>query len=75
MSYIEREAVLKVLENSMEFSIKELKEGKYRSGCIAAIKDDISNISHLPTAVYNSGNFTVMLNPDGTPMSYGEAVK
>ena len=50
MSYIERETVLKVLENSMEYSIKEFEEGEFRKGCIAAIKDDISNISHLPPA-------------------------
>ena len=48
--YIEREAALKILENSLTFSEIELDIGDFRKGCIAAIQDDISNIKHIPTA-------------------------
>lgn len=48
--YIEREAVLKVLNNSLNFSENELLIGDFRRGCIAAIKDDIGNVKHIPIA-------------------------
>lgn len=48
--YIEREAALKFLENSLTFSEIELDIGEYRKGCIAAIQDDIGNIKNMPAA-------------------------
>lgn len=47
--YIERGAVLKILENSLNFSKNELDVGEYRIGCIAAIEDDIGNVKHIPS--------------------------
>lgn len=48
--YIEREKALEILERSMNFSKTELDKGEFQKGCIAAIKDDISNIKHMPSA-------------------------
>lgn len=48
--YIEREAALKILENSLTFCKRELFKGSFRQGCIAATQDDIGNIKHIPTA-------------------------
>ena len=48
--YIEREAALERLKSSLSFTEKGFDDGLFKSGCIAAIKDDISNIRHLPTA-------------------------
>ena len=48
--YIEREAALEMLNKSLSFCENELDLGAYRTGCIAAIQDDIGNIKHIPTA-------------------------
>lgn len=48
--YIEREAALSFLKDSLRFCKNELDVGEYRKGCIAAIKDDIGNIKHIPAA-------------------------
>lgn len=45
---IDRQAVLQVLEKSLTFCKSELWPGEYRKGCIAAIKDDIGNVKHIP---------------------------
>ena len=50
MAYIKRETALEFLENSLSFCENELDIGEYRNGCIAAIKDDIGNITHIPAA-------------------------
>jgi hypothetical protein len=49
--YIDREKVLKILENSLNFSKTELNTAhkQFQKGCVSAIEDDIGNISHMPT--------------------------
>lgn len=42
--YIEREAVVKRLEEAREWCEKCLGEGKFKEGCIAALDDEIFNI-------------------------------
>ena len=51
--YIEREAVVKRLEEAKEWCKKHLAEGKFREGCIAALDDERFNLTHgtaIPTA-------------------------
>lgn len=49
--YIDRDKALEILENSLKYVEDELlfTHEEYRKGCIASIKDDIGNISHIPT--------------------------
>ena len=51
--YIEREAVIKRLEEAREWCENRLSEGKFKSGCIAALGDELFNIQTrklIPTA-------------------------
>ncbi len=45
---IDRQAAMDNLKKSLAFSENELDIGEFRRGCIAAIRDDIGNIKHLP---------------------------
>lgn len=47
---ISRQAAMDNLKKSLAFSENELDIGEFRRGCIAAIRDDIGNIKHLPAA-------------------------
>ena len=44
--YIEREAVVKRLEEAKEWCKKHLAEGEFREGCIAALDDERFNLTH-----------------------------
>ena len=50
--YVNLDEALNILKNSLNYSENELGNAnvEYKKGCIAAIKDDISNISHMPIA-------------------------
>ena len=49
--YIDLDKALAILENSLNYSKTQLgnTNEEYKKGCIAAIKDDIGNVSHMPT--------------------------
>ena len=50
--YIEREAVINRLKQSIEWCKTELEEGEFKRGCIASLRDEIGNIRHnkvIPT--------------------------
>lgn len=53
------------------FVLLEDCESSY--GFIVVYHKDTKVIYTISKGMYNSGNFTVMLNPDGTPMVYGGA--
>lgn len=51
--YIEREAVLNRLEQSMRWCENELEIGEFKRGCMASLRDEIGNIKHsevIPSA-------------------------
>lgn len=51
--YIEREAVIERLKQSIKWCENELELGEFRRGCIASLRDEIGNLKHsevIPTA-------------------------
>lgn len=51
MRYIDLDKALAILENSLNWCETQLGDTnkEYKKGCISAIQDDISNISHMKT--------------------------
>ncbi len=47
--YIEREAVINRLKQSIDWCENELENGEFKRGCIASLRDEIGNLSHNKT--------------------------
>ena len=50
VEYIEKEAVRAVIEKSLRWCENNLLDSEYKKGCIAALKDDLGNVKHIPAA-------------------------
>ena len=66
-------AEMQSVEDSLNYSMFVQIEENVNIGYVVVYHRDTKVMYAISTGYYNHGTFTVMLNPDGTPMLYGGA--
>ena len=67
------EKEMQAVEDSSDYSMFVKVEENFNIGYVVVYHRDTKVMYAISNGSYNHGTFTVMLNPDGTPMLYGGA--